>query len=1293
MDRESDEKVDPKAASWDASSSSSDSRETELKDDASDQGIQDSNATRFILDPAGDLTYDETTVDVVTVPCPGGHPVRSWSRDGLMGRYFGAPSMREAEAVRAAGNSDPRRLGPSWVRQGIRREAHRARILLYEHPPPVPGTTLSGLADALLAELQALRRDEQRERPLVFIAHSIGGLVVKMALTKASRDARYENILRECYGVAFFGTPHQGSSYFAMPSLAAGIQSLLHLSTPLPQSIIDGLRVGNSLLQHVDEDFKCVSNDIRVWTFYETIESRLSGAGGHHHHHHQQEQEHREDVYFTAPLTSIKSAILGMRQETICALQSDHANIASFGRHNLHSLRLFLKQLASQIGRADVTLRDGDGDGRWTLGLEQKVNVEVHGFFDDPPPPGIAAVVDAHEASTIRAWSTRLPLKDFLAKGPDVCLSERLNEVEGPPEQGQFLRAKARGSSSDEVGDEETAKPTTLSMVPMTVKNALGIQDRQAAIRQTVTPGSPIIRPIDAAAIVTLYDHGPQVAPTVSPTGVATPPFQALSPATHQSSPIMRPSSLIQADLEQDLAIDRLSPPLRPRVGRSISRSFSVGGGDRGRIEYREFLTLSPRSRSTFTGAIVGDVDEDDDIEASPRLPEAVLAIRKMVTKVGRASEAAVTDEMPSAFARPDVKARRFVWVHVPFNNPTWVKSVLQTLEVTYKKDYSSLYGHDFWATRHTRGRHPQHYAYFAKPGCYFTSPRTAATPRHSLTSTSLTHAAADEAMYTCLFLPYLHFDSYKRLIRRRNLISMRLGYARARPVPETVAKSDLLELQVIWEYLGHDPPINCRRSLDQFAYPSLRDTRSRDDDQMLYKLTKDRGCVDPESEANRDLRTQGSSAGTSSDKAGSASSTTSKGWRERLMRKTGGNVLDVPEEDLVRNGNVLMIDQLWLWVLQTHTLTTFFPKRESDPVEGPLYQQADLRDSIFSDVNVDLTRQCENALDMAALAALHAVSVLLDRSSHPDLEVFRIFEEAISVLTEKLTWSFKAFRTEGFRDKAFDFEPVENKARSIRARHKAEGRRAEQENRDNTSALLELRDIEDELLTLVHLFERQTKVISSMHAIYGRPELREHTVNGRVFLSEALKSLRDYAQQADEMIQRVRNTREDYDKLLQMVQRQAQVDEVRLSRLHADLASAQSRSVTIFTTFTVIFLPLTFFTGLFGMNTREWGGNGNLPLRTIGIIALPSSFVLVAVALFIAFSTAARRLLRRHVGRKRRRWMAQAKGIPQVNRKTATQAAGAWSGGGAGSGTFGVRMGLAGTRMRRNRETESRGV
>lgn len=63
------------------------------------------------------------------------------------------------------------------------------------------------------------------------------------------------------------------------------------------------------------------------------------------------------------------------------------------------------------------------------------------------------------------------------------------------------------------------------------------------------------------------------------------------------------------------------------------------------------------------------------------------------------------------------------------------------------------------------------------------------------------------------------------------------------------------------------------------------------------------------------------------------------------------------------------------------------------------MFQQADLRNSVYHELNGDLTGRCENALDLAAFVVLHAVTVLLDRTSHPDLEIFRIFEEAIGIL------------------------------------------------------------------------------------------------------------------------------------------------------------------------------------------------------------------------------------------------------------------------------------------------------
>ncbi len=87
------------------------------------------------------------------------------------------------------------------------------------------------------------------------------------------------------------------------------------------------------------------------------------------------------------------------------------------------------------------------------------------------------------------------------------------------------------------------------------------------------------------------------------------------------------------------------------------------------------------------------------------------------------------------------------------------------------------------------------------------------------------------------------------------------------------------------------------------------------------------------------------------------------------------------------------------------------------------------------------------------------------------------------------------------------------------------------------------------------------------------------------------------------------------------MVQRQAQIDEVRWSRLQAELASSQNLSVMIFTTFTVIFLPLTFFTGLFGMNTIEWQDEAVPSLKEIGAISLPASFLLIVLSLVAAFN------------------------------------------------------------------------
>lgn len=201
----------------------------------------------------------------------------------------------------------------------------------------------------------------------------------------------------------------------------------------------------------------------------------------------------------------------------------------------------------------------------------------------------------------------------------------------------------------------------------------------------------------------------------------------------------------------------------------------------------------------------------------------------------------------------------------------------------------------------------------------------------------------------------------------------------------------------------------------------------------------------------------------------------------------------------------------------------------------------------------------------------------------------------------------------------------------SIRDRHRLEVERAREESRNSTSTLLELRDVEDELKTLLNLFGEQHDHIKTFLEISEAKVGGDQTAsqqdsgaalssNGRSFLIEALEKLKAYKSQVQDMIDRVQKALRDFDRLLEIVQKQTQLEEGYISRHQADLTKVQNRSVIIFTVFSVVFLPLSFFTSVFGMNTREWGGGDNLSLSTILSIGIPISVTLIAGTVIAAW-------------------------------------------------------------------------
>ncbi|KAI9727442.1 MAG: hypothetical protein M1834_008386 [Cirrosporium novae-zelandiae] len=515
---------------------------------------------------------------------------------------------------------------------------------------------------------------------------------------------------------------------------------------------------------------------------------------------------------------------------------------------------------------------------------------------------------------------------------------------------------------------------------------------------------------------------------------------------------------------------------------------------------------------------------------------------------------------IPSRFPQPQPENLKFTWIHVPYTHAGWVPEVLHRVCKEANVDGNKyLLSDDNWNRRHNTARHPAPHARYIKSGCIH---KNIPPSFHS-----------QMALYVgILHINNLHWDTYKNLLRSRKIIERRIVQGRTKPVPEDISGSKFLEGKLIWSYLGSHPPIHCRRTLDQFGYPNLRSTIARDDDQMLWKRTK-------------------------------------KTLGENAEHQAGEEVVD---------GNVLMVDQLWLYVIDNKTVVTFFPKKESTFSEGNLYQQADLRDSIYNELNGDLARRCETCGDFAALLVLHAITVLLERTLHRDLQILRIFEESISILTETMTRSFKRFRTNGFSNTPEDFIRNPNGSPMTLAEQASRDQDIAKQNRKDLATLLELRDIVDELSTIMKLFEQQDIAIRGMESYCTHVDCR----HGIEYIKLAEERLEKYKSQVEEMKKSAMEAQQSVSNLLDLKQKQANVDEARMARWQADVSQHQSRSVMIFTIFTVIFLPLSFFTSLFGMNARDWSGSStNLSLQRMIVIAGPVSVAIIAFALFMAFS------------------------------------------------------------------------
>lgn len=312
----------------------------------------------------------------------------------------------------------------------------------------------------------------------------------------------------------------------------------------------------------------------------------------------------------------------------------------------------------------------------------------------------------------------------------------------------------------------------------------------------------------------------------------------------------------------------------------------------------------------------------------------------------------------------------------------------------------------------------------------------------------------------------------------------------------------------LIRRYLHSDPPLHPRRTLDQAYYWTLTSTKVRDRDQVVYRGTR----PDPKHDHKFKSKKNGWSCHiedeSSEDDSSSGESSSKKSTKKltalskpRNWHRHGQGPDKAPKwkgcancsTEIQKVARVVMVDQLWMWILDKNTIITFFPKRYGINKQDHSGVHRSIRDRLQH----ARAHQIRSAFDIALIIIDECSNTFFDRTKTEDLQprVMDIFSEAIGIVTNRQTTGFKHFwywaeklsnksRAEGLSDISKLHEPLLD---------------------INPEGLLqrEIKDIIDELDIMIHItktqmslikkFKRQVEHIFDDEIEEGRQEGKQH--------------------------------------------------------------------------------------------------------------------------------------------------------------------------------------------------------
>ncbi|RDW91018.1 hypothetical protein BP5796_02183 [Coleophoma crateriformis] len=198
--------------------------------------------------------------DIVAVHGLGGHALGSWK----------SPTSHNV-----------------WLRDFLPEDVEDVRVMTYGYDTDLKvgkwKNTIYDLANSMLNAVHSVRKFVSRTRPIIFMGHSLGGLLIKQALiiVADNQDYKpYQDILHNCCGVVFFGVPNQGIRYNELISMVEGERSLDFVRGLLPDEDTEESPTLRALSRDFGNRLKkfrySSENTVNVLCYYETQQTCVS---------------------------------------------------------------------------------------------------------------------------------------------------------------------------------------------------------------------------------------------------------------------------------------------------------------------------------------------------------------------------------------------------------------------------------------------------------------------------------------------------------------------------------------------------------------------------------------------------------------------------------------------------------------------------------------------------------------------------------------------------------------------------------------------------------------------------------------------------------------------------------------------------------------------------------------------------------------------------------------------------------------------------------------------------------